>query len=156
MPQTLNGHAKWITRESLGVSVGIFRAAIGNWNFTDDTGATAAYTLFTATGDVYIQQIYGACKVVPVGAGTIEVGIAGNTAVLIAQTTGTDLLQYGLWQDATPEANPGIITLLARSWLLQNGADIIFTIAGAVLTAGDIDFYCNYIPLSPDATLVAA
>ena len=155
MPQTLNGYSKWITRDSLGVSVGIFRAAIGNWNFTDDTGAAAAYTLVRATGDVYIQQIYGACTVDLAGAGTVAVGIAGNTAALIASTTGTDINQYTLWQDATPEVNPGLIILLARSWLLMNGEDIILTIGGAGLTAGDIDFYCNYIPLSPDGALVA-
>jgi len=158
MAQTLNGYEKWITRNSLGLDVGVFRSVIGNYNFTDDTGAQGAYTIFTVTGDVYIQQIYGACKVALTsdGAPTIELGITGNTAALIAQTPGLDLDQYYLWQDATPEANPGVIILLGRSWLLQNGADIILTIGTADLTAGDIDFYCNWIPLSVDGNLVPA
>jgi hypothetical protein len=155
MPQTLDGFNKLITADNIATDVGIFRATIGNYNFTDDTGAQAAYTIFTVTGDVYIQQIYGACKTALVGAGTIELGIAGNTAILIAQTTAADLDQYELWQDATPEANPGVVILLGRSWVLQNGANIIFTVAGADLTAGEIVFYCNWIPLSTNGNVVA-
>lgn len=158
MVQTLDGYARTITAANLGIDVGIFRAAIGNYNFTDDTGAQGAYTIFQVTGDVYIQQVYGACKVALTsgGAATIELGIAGNTAVHVAQTTATDLDQYELWQDAGPEVNPGVVILLGRSWVSQNGADIILTIATADLTAGDIDFYCNWIPLSNDGNLVAA
>jgi hypothetical protein len=158
MPQTINGNEVIVAAAAIGVNVGIFRAARGNYNFTDDTGAQGAYTIFTVTGDVYIQQIYGACKVALTsgGAATIELGIAGNTAALIAQTTATDLDQYELWQDATPEANPGVIILLGRSWLVQNGTNIIFTIGTADLTAGDITFYCNWVPLSANGNLVAA
>lgn len=157
MPQTLNGNNKWITAGSLGVDVGVFRAATGNWNFTDDGAVAATHTIFQVTGDVYIQQIYGACKIAVTsgGAPTLELGIAGNTAVFIAQTVATNILQYNLWQDAGPEVNPGVITLLGRSWLLQNGADIILTHAGVDITAGDIDFYCNWIPLSADGNLIA-
>ena len=48
-----------------------------------------------------------------------------------------------------------MVILLGRSWVLQNGADILFTIGGADLTAGDITFYCNWIPLSADGNLLA-
>lgn len=55
------------------------------------TGATGATNLFTITGTVALQ-IFGVCSVDLVGASaTIEVGIAGVTAGLIAQTTGTDI-----------------------------------------------------------------
>jgi hypothetical protein len=157
MPQTLNGYNRFVVANSLGVDVGVFRAIEGNYNFATDTGAQGAYTIFQVTGDVYIQQIYGACKTLmnSGGAATIELGIAGNTAVLIAQTLATDLDQYELWQDAVPEVNPGVVILLGRSWVLQNGADIIFTVATADLTAGEIVFYCNWIPLSANGNLVA-
>jgi hypothetical protein len=157
MAQTINGNEVIIAAAAIGVNVGIFRAVRGNWNFTDDTGVAGAYTIFQVTGDVYIQQIYGACKVAVTsgGAPTMELGIAGNTAVFIAQTVSTTITQYDLWQDAVPDANPGIITLLGRSWLLQNGADIILTLAGVNVTAGEIVFYCNWVPLSADGNVVA-
>jgi hypothetical protein len=138
--------------------VGVFRSARSNWNFTDDSGAQGAYTVFTITGDVYIEQLYGVCQVTLTsgGAPTIEVGITGNTAAMIAQTTALDLDQYELWQDATPETNPGVVILLGRSWVVANGANIIFTVATADLTAGDIDFHCTWRPLSADSNLVAA
>ena len=158
MPQTLNGHRKIVTANSIDVGVGVFRASIGNYNFADDTGAQGAYTIFTVTGDVYIQQIYGACKVALTsgGAATIELGTAAQTAIYVAQTVATDLDQYELWQDATPEANPGVIILLGRSWLAQNGVDVILTIGAFDLTAGDIDFYCNWVPLSTNGAVIAA
>jgi len=157
MVQTLNGVEKLITGESMGTSAGLFRSARSNYNFTDDTGAQGTYTIFTVTGNVYIEQVYGLCQVALTSGGvpTIELGIAGNTAVLIAQTAGLDLDQYELWQDATPEANPGVVILLGRSWVVANGADIILTIGTADLTAGDIDFHCTWRPLSVDGNLVA-
>ena len=90
------------------------------------------------------------------GAATIELGIAGNTAALIAQTTGTELDQYETWQDATPEANPGAVDSGASSTkIIANGVDVILTIATADLTAGDIDFHAFWMPLSTDGALVA-
>lgn len=133
-----------------------WRISVGNYNFTDDTGATGAYTIFQVTGDVFVQ-VFGLCQVLldSAGAATIELGIAGNTAALIAQTTATDLDAYETWQDATPEANPGPVDLTARSFVVANGADIIFTVGAANLTAGDVDFVCRWFPISPGATVYA-
>ncbi|GAG40608.1 unnamed protein product [marine sediment metagenome] len=89
------------------------------------------------------------------GAATIELGIAGNTAALVAQTTATDLDAYETWQDAGPEANPGPVDLTARSFVIANGADVIFTVGAADLTAGDCDFLCRWIPISVNGTVVA-
>jgi hypothetical protein len=156
MAQIINGVDKYLTASAMSDDVGLFRSAVGNWNFTDDTGAAAAYPIFTLTGDVYIEQLYGLCQDTLLGAGTVEVGIAGATASIIAQVAGAAVTEGLLWQDAVPDAMPGVVTLLGRSWAIYNGTDIIFTIAGAVLTAGDINFYCNYRPLSPGATVVPA
>ena len=153
--QTLNGIPGVLQAASYAADVGVERIASSNWNFTDDTGAQGTFTIFQVTGDVYIQQIYGLCQTTLAGVGaTIELGITGNTAVLIAQTTAADLEQYEVWQDATPETNPGVIILLSRSWILANGADIILTVATADLTAGDVDFHCVWRPLSVDGKIV--
>jgi hypothetical protein len=134
---------------------GGWRNARSQYSFAVDTGATAAYTQFTVTGTVFVQ-IFGVCQTALTGAGTIELGIAGNTAALIAQSTGTELDQYETWQDTGPEANPGVVDITGRSFVITNGADVIMTIAGAVLTAGIIDFYCLWAPLSADGNVTAA
>ena len=156
MAQTLNGSYKQNYADSYAVDVGTYRHATGNYNFTDDTGAAAAYTIFTVTGDVLLS-IFGLCQVTVTGAGTMELGIVGNTAALIAQSTALDLIQYEIWEDATPTvANPGLIDLFggARQFVVAAGIDIIFTIGGAGITAGDIDFHAFWMPLSADGNLV--
>lgn len=157
MPQTLNGHSQPNDANSYAGDVAVWRIARGNYNFTDDTGAQGAYTIFTVTGDVMVQ-VFGLCQVLldSGGAATIEVGIAGNTAALIAQTTATDLDAYETWQDATPEANPGAVSLDARGFAIANGADVILTIGTADLTAGDVDFVCRWWPISTNGNVVAA
>jgi len=157
MAQTLNGHYRPNDAASYAADVGQWRTAVGNYNFTDDTGAAGTYTIFTVTGDVYVQ-VFGLCQVTLTSGGvpTIELGIAGNTAALIAQTAGLDLDQYETWQDAAPEANPGAVPIDARGFVIANGADIILTIGAAALTAGDIDFVCRWWPISTNGSVVAA
>ena len=157
MPQTLNGKARSNDAASYASDVGVWRTCRGNYNFTDDTGAQAAYTVFTVTGDVVVQ-VFGLCQILmdSGGAATIELGIAGNTAALIAQTTATDLDAYETWQDATPEANPGAVSLDSRGFAIANGADIILTVGTADLTAGDVDFICRWWPISTNGNVVEA
>jgi riboflavin synthase len=141
------------------VDVGQWRHSIGNYNFTDDAGAQAAFTIYTVTGDVALCVV-GLCKVLmdSGGAATIELGISGNTAALIAQTTATDLDAHETWQDAVPEVNPGIVDLFggSRQFVVANGADVIMTIATADMTAGDLDFHAFWMPLSTDGAVAAA
>ena len=156
--QTLDGKAKRNDADSYTVDVGVWRHAIGNYNFTDDAGAQGAFTIFTVTGDVMVR-VFGLCQILidSAGAPTIELGIAGNTAALIAQTTGKDLDAYETWDDATPVANPGdVTTAMDTDFVIANGADVILTVATADLTAGDIDFHVSWRPLSTDGNVVAA
>ena len=157
MPQILNGKSVSNDASSYASDVGVWRTAVGNYNFTDDTGAQAAYTIFTVTGDVMVQ-VFGLCQVLmdSGGAAKIELGIAGNTASLIAQTTATDLDAYEAWQDAGPEPNPGPVSLDSRGFVIANGADIILTVSAADLTAGDVDFVCRWWPISTNGNVVAA
>ena len=135
---------------------GGWRLARNQYSFAVDGGTQKAYTQFTVTGTVFVQ-IFGVCQTSLTGASaTIELGITGNTAALIAQTTATELDQYETWQDGTPEANPGVVDITGRSFVITNGADVIMTVATANLTAGIIDFYCLWAPLSADANITAA
>jgi len=158
MAQTLNGKYRPNDADSYAVDVGQWRHSIGNYDFAADGGAQGAFTIYTVTGDVQLQ-IFGLCQtsLTSGGAATIELGITGNTAALIAQTAFDDLDQYETWQDAGPEANPGNVdAAMADFFVIANGVDIIFTIATADLTAGDVDFHCFWRPLSTDGSVVAA
>ena len=157
MPQILNGKSVSNDAASYASNVGVWRTAVGNYNFTDDTGAAGAFTIFTVTGDVVVQ-VFGLCQILmdSGGAAKIELGIAGNTASLIAQTTATDLDAYEAWQDAGPEPNPGPVSLDSRGFVIANGANIILTVSAADLTAGDVDFVCRWWPISTNGNVVAA
>lgn len=132
--------------------------ARGNYNFVDDAGAQGAFTIFTITNDVLLQ-VFGICDVAltSAGAATIELGVTGATARLIAQTTATLLIANEVWHDATPDET---VTQLdidgARMFVVANGQDAIFTIGAFDLTAGDIDFYALWRPLSSTGLVVAA
>ena len=117
------------------------------------TGAIASSTLFTVTGDVMVN-LFAVCSTSlnSGGAATIEAGIVGNTASLLAQTTATNIDGGHVWVDSTPatvEAEP--------TWkIFTNGTDITQDIASATLTAGVLTYYCLWVPLSANGDVVAA
>lgn len=115
------------------------------------TGATGASTLFTVTGDVALR-VFALCSsdLTSGGAATLEVGIAGNTAALIAQTTATGIDAGEWWIDtsaASIEALPGMFLV---------SADVIQTIGTTTVSGGTLKYYCTWIPLSEDGNVVAA
>ena len=120
---------------------------------TGTTGAIGASTLFTVTGTVGVR-VFGVCGLTLVGAATLEVGIVGATAVVLAQIAdATALATDELYLDATPttkvEALPSILIIGA-------GQDIIQTIGAAEITGGSLTYYCLWFPISSDGDVVAA
>lgn len=120
------------------------------WTFVgNETGDQAAHTVFTVTGDVLVT-VWGQCKTNIAGAGTMELGIVGNVAGIIARIAdATDLDAGENWVDATPET----ISTLPSTLILNNGSDIILTIGTADLTAGVVDFACLWRPVSSDGSI---
>lgn len=117
-------------------------------------GAAGATTLFTVTGSVIVKPI-GSCTVDLTGVGTLEVGISGNTAGLLAQIADITTLDAGeSYLDATPATLEA--TDLSSGFVISNGQDIIETIGGTSITAGTILFSCFWRPLSTDGMVVAA
>ena len=116
------------------------------------TGAVGATDLFTVTGTVALR-IFAVCSTLldSDGAATIEVGIAGSTAGLIAQTTATTIDADEIWIDATPAK---IETLPSLSILTDQ--TIIQTIATETIKAGVLTYYCCWTPVSTSARVVAA
>lgn len=119
----------------------------------DIDGANNPATVFTVTGDV-IVDIRAVCKTTLVGAGTLELGVTNATAALLAQIAdATTLATNEGWADATPT--------LAEAYTpahhtIGGGLDIILTAGSTNITAGVIDFYCFWRPLSSDGLIEAA
>jgi len=123
----------------------------------DDGGALDGAAIYTVTGEVLVR-IFGVCTTTLVGAATIEVGVAGNTAALIAQIAdATALITSEIWLDATP-TTLGVDTLanVLGPYVVVNSLDIIETVGTANITAGELHYICLWRPLSQDGNVVSA
>ena len=123
------------------------------WTFAAaTTGAIAAHTLFTVTGNILLT-IFGVVDttITSAGAPTIEVGVTCNTAALIAQSLAASLADGEVWVDGTL-TRVGVGAVPAMQ-VLNDGNDVILTVATATLTAGAVDFYCLWRPLSSDGNV---
>ena len=125
---------------------------IKSLTFANDTGTV---NLFTVTGDVHVVVI-PICKtnVASGAAGSIELGVSGDTDAMIASTLGTDIDANEIWIDAGPNSNieAGSTGL---DYYISNGDDIILTLS-AQIDSGAIDFTCFWYPISSDGNVVAA
>lgn len=116
------------------------------------TGATGATTLFTVTGCVAVR-VFGVCGTTLEGAATLEVGISGDTAVILAQIANATVLATGeLYIDATPTTK--VDTMPSRQ-IIGAGQDIIQTIGATAITAGQLTYYCVWAPISADGNVEA-
>jgi hypothetical protein len=115
------------------------------------TGATGASTLFTVTGQVALR-VFALCSVdlTSGGVATLEVGIAGNTAALIAQTTATGIDAGEWWIDN----GPATIEALPSQFLVSG--NVIQTVGTTTITGGTLKYFCAWNPVSPDGNVVAA
>lgn len=125
----------------------------------NDGGALDGGTLFTVTGLVMVQLV-GVCNVDCAGSNsTNEVGVDGTTNIFMPTTTMTDLVAPSMWfNNGSPGEYfvPGEAAADNMPKYVLSGMDIIMTTKTANTTAGQIDFYCIWTPLSTDANLVAA
>jgi hypothetical protein len=123
----------------------------------DYDGTGMPYSLFTVTGDVVLKAIWGVVNTDLAGAtATIEVGVAGNTAGLIAQETATDLDDGNIFTSATNAVGVARMADSGALTAINDGADIIETLGTANVTAGQIDYYCIWAPAEPGASVVPA
>ncbi len=124
----------------------------------DDGGALDGGAIFTVTG-LLKCVVLGEVTTNLAGGATLEVGITGATAIFLPQETDTDLDAGNIWlNDATAAAYYSIGEEAASAdnlpVYLLNGQDIILTVSGgANTTAGVIDFFCLWSPVSDDASV---
>lgn len=122
------------------------------------TTANSPITIFTVTGTVLINC--GGVVTTPLtstgSTGTLALGVTGTTTTPISTTTvdGTKLHTAGfVWGDTT--ASSRIVAMPGTSgWYLVSGSNIILTVATNNMTAGGMDIYAIWFPLSSGANVV--
>lgn len=110
------------------------------------SNSTGTLTLFTVTGDVWVNIIPVITTDVTSAAGAnIRMGIVGNTDAMIVDSLATGLDARGIWVDQTPD-NEIESTERVRGYFITDGNNIILTL-DAQVDAGAITFYCFWSPL---------
>lgn len=120
-------------------------------------GAVGTVALFAVTGSVVVRIVCVCTEslVEGVGGGTIEVGITGATANVIAQTASAAIAAGEIWHDASPDAEIENLSVMAER-IVSDGNDIFATIANQAVTDGTLVFRAFWTPITADARLVAA
>lgn len=116
---------------------------------------------FTVSGLVKVWAAYGHVTVAVTSTcstGTIQLGVADDTDLLCAAITanGTNLAQHDVWATATTTVNGDRVIGSGAPALIANGVDIRSYIATNAMTAGEIDIYLEWTPVSADGNIVAA
>jgi len=115
------------------------------------TGAVGPTTLFTVTGAVSVRIFAVTSGTDLTGTGTLEVGISGNTAALIALTSATAIDVGEIWATTSPAT-----VLALPAIFIISGTNIIQTIATSTVTAGTLTYYCLWAPISSDGSVTSA
>lgn len=128
----------------------------------DDGGTLDGGVVYTVTGLVQIKLVAVCTTLLDTdGAAVIEVGVSGDTAIFMPQTTATTIDAGEIWPNDTTPATKFIIGEeqgAAENWpeYMLNGNDIILTVTGAAnVTAGVLDFYALWKPISDNGSVVA-
>lgn len=138
-------------------SYGSMGANLARKTITFSNTGPGAETLYTVTGDVIVKLI-GVCTadlIDAAGGGTVEVGLSGATAAIIAQTTTTAVDAREIWHDNSPDSEIEALSVF-REYIITDGNDVILTIGTQDVDSGALVFYCFWIPLSADGNVVAA
>lgn len=125
------------------------------------TTGNSPITLFTVTGSI-LARLYGVVGATQLtstgGTGTLAIGVSGNTAVLLAQTTvngTTNFIASASWVDNAPTVTAKILSATENPFTLVT-ANIILTIATNSMTAGAMDLYLDWMPVpGTSATVVS-
>ena len=143
--------------DSFAVAVDVPAAFTGATANTrgNDGGTNDPFTLFTVTGEVLVR-LFGVCTTDLAGAtATVEVGVTGNTAVLLAQELATEIDANGIYVSATQVLGAVALATVTGPFVIANGLDIIETVGTTNITSGNIKYICLWRPLSRNGSVVA-
>lgn len=119
----------------------------------DHDGTGDPFDIFTVTGLVR-ARIFGFCTTNLTGAATLEIGTAKDTDGVIAQIADATALDANeIYHDGNPDNSVELMTVAPEKII---GEDVIGTVGAANITAGVVDFYAIWYPLSPDGDLIVA
>lgn len=145
------------SRDGNGVPIttdGIITKKAQTFSNVAGSGATGTVALFTVTGMIYAKVI-GICNVDLLGAATLEVGVTGSTALCLAQIANATTLDAGeIYADATAAAFKAVSDTVPPQNIITTS--IFATVGTTNITAGQVDFYCIWRPISNDGNVVAA
>lgn len=124
------------------------------------TTANSPVTIFTVTGAI-LCRVYGvtttALTSAGPGTGTLALGITGTTGLFIAATTAngsTNFILDGVWVDNAPTVKAKQLPSIIDTWVVLSNANVILTVATNNMTAGGMNLYCDWLPLTAGATVV--
>lgn len=145
-------HLNTVVNPHYGASNYVQRA----YDFDSDANAAASHNLYTVTGDVRIRLLC-ICNstVTSGGTPTIEVGISGSTASIIAQCADATGIAAGeIWHDANVDSSVEAYSVLS-DFIVVNDNNILLTIGTAACTGGILEFNLWWEPLTTGSTVVA-
>ena len=89
--------------------------------------------------------------------GTISVGIEDSVALLMPVTTAdeTNFAAQDVWANAATTGQGDVLETGGEYALIANGEDIEINILTEDITAGVVEFYVEWYPLSKDGNVVA-
>jgi len=118
----------------------------------DDGGALDGAAVFTVTGTVRVR-VFAVVETDLAGAVSIELGVTGSPASLIAQCADASGMVKGeIWHDASVDAKVEAATV-APEKIIGDGMDMILTVGGNI-TAGVLRFIVAWMPLSANGSVV--
>lgn len=124
----------------------------------DDGGTNDPFTLFNVTGEV-IARVFGVCTVdlaESAPTATVQVGVTGNTAAFIADTTATAIDANEVWIDASPALRTEVLANMTGPHVIVNGVNIVEAVTTTNVTSGNIYYVCLWRPLTPGSLVVSA
>ena len=119
----------------------------------------AATAIFTVTGEILIVSLVPFCVTSldeSVGTPSLELGVVGNTDILLGATTATAIDSGKFWLDTTP-AEVGAFAVPAALKDIAVTANIQCLVGGSNnISAGVIRYDIYWRPLSSDGLVAAA
>jgi hypothetical protein len=122
----------------------------------------ATHEIFTVTGAVRMRilaecvgTLTDAADTATISLGPEATGTAWIAATDAAGKNGQTLTAGQLWYDTSPDALAATYSTAVLDYVIPNGLDVGYAIAGAALTGGSIRFHCWWEQLNANGAVVA-